>query len=264
MALSSVKPKKELGQHFLKDKHIAHEIVAALTFHKEYKSVLEIGPGTGVLTEILVPLSKSNNFDFSVIDIDRESVDFLKEKGYLNEEQIILGDFLKMDLNTDFPEPFGIIGNFPYNISSQIFFTVLDYREKVNEVVCMIQKEVAERIASEPGRKANGILSIFLQAFYEIEYLFTVPPHVFIPPPKVNSAVIRLRRNSRTDLGCDEKLFRNIVKTGFNQRRKMLRNALKPLNIPEEILNDKFFDLRAEQLDVEDFIALTNRLSDKV
>jgi 16S rRNA (adenine1518-N6/adenine1519-N6)-dimethyltransferase len=169
-----------------------------------------------------------------------------------------------MDLNTDFPEPFGIIGNFPYNISSQIFFTVLDYREKVNEVVCMIQKEVAERIASEPGRKANGILSIFLQAFYEIEYLFTVPPHVFIPPPKVNSAVIRLRRNSRTDLGCDEKLFRNIVKTGFNQRRKMLRNALKPLNIPEEILNDKFFDLRAEQLDVEDFIALTNRLSDKV
>ncbi|MBQ1647863.1 MAG: ribosomal RNA small subunit methyltransferase A [Bacteroidales bacterium] len=216
-----------------------------------------------------------------VVEIDKESVVYLKKHFPALGDGLIEGDFLKMDLSGLFPGPFSIIGNFPYNISSQIFFKILDNRDLVPEVVCMIQKEVAERIAEKPGTKTYGILSVFLQAWYDIEYLFTVGPGAFNPPPKVQSAVIRLTRNSRTSLGCDEKLFRTVVKTAFGQRRKTLRNSLKPIlankqsrlcNPSEQspdchpersegsITSDPIFDLRPERLSVEDFIALTLRL----
>ena len=204
-----------------------------------------------------------------VVEIDKESVEYLKKHYPSLGDGLIEGDFLKMDLSSLFPGQFSIIGNFPYNISSQIFFKILDCRDLVPEVVCMIQKEVAERIAEKPGTKTYGILSVFLQAWYDIEYLFTVGPGAFNPPPKVQSAVIRLTRNSRTSLGCDEKLFRTVVKTAFGQRRKTLRNSLKPLirqaQGPQgqdsasspDISANPVFDLRPERLSVEDFIALT-------
>lgn len=243
-----VRPKKHLGQHFLKDKNIAAKIVEAL--QSTELPVLEIGPGTGVLTELLI----KKNFPYSVIEIDKESIEYLhKTYPALN---IIEGDFLQYPIHEDIV----IIGNFPYNISSQIFFHVLDNRNKVKEVVCMIQKEVADRIASKHGNKTYGILSVLLQAYYDIDYLFKVPPGVFHPPPKVKSAVIRLRRNNVAALSCDEALFKKIIKQGFQNRRKTLRNALKNLNLPGLVYALPVMDKRAEQLSVNDFVVLTQAI----
>src|SRR4030042_1776890 len=217
-----IKPKKNLGQHFLKDREIAARIAGTLT-GSGYDSVLEIGPGTGILTGYLI----ERHFpDFRVIEIDNESVYYLK-RDFPGLKNIIRGDFLVMDIDEYFHDKLAIIGNFPYNISSQILFKVLDHKDKIIEVCGMLQKEVAERICSSPGSRTYGIMSVLLQAFYITEYLFTVPEHVFSPPPKVKSGVIRLRRNQVTSLGCDESLFLRVVKSSFNQRRKTLRNSVK-------------------------------------
>ena len=255
--MSSVRPKKHLGQHFLKDLNIAKSIADGLTGHGGHDKVVEIGPGTGVLTQFLL----QNKQETSVIEIDRESVAYLKQHYPQLDGRIIEGDFLRLNMEERFPGKFGVVGNFPYNISSQIFFKILDLKQQVPEVVCMIQKEVADRLISAPGNKAYGILSVFLQAYYELEYLFTVPPNVFNPPPKVNSAVIRLKRNKREALDCDEVLFRRVVKAGFQMRRKTLRNALKPINLPEELSGEKVLDLRAETLSVDQYVELTNLIS---
>jgi 16S rRNA (adenine1518-N6/adenine1519-N6)-dimethyltransferase len=249
-----VRPKKSLGQHFLKDQNIAEKIVESLDLSSGENLVLEIGPGTGVLTQFLI---KKENVNLFLSEIDRESIDYLKKNYPSVKEKILEGDFLKMDLESKFKGDIRIIGNFPYNISSQIFFKVLDYRNQVSQVVCMLQKEVADRLAAAHGNKTYGILSVLLQAYYDIEYLFKVPPGVFFPPPKVMSAVIRLKRNNRTQLGCDEVLFKKLVKQGFNNRRKTLRNALKSLNLPAQFLSHPLLDKRAEQLAVSDFISLT-------
>ncbi len=249
-----VRPKKFLGQHFLKDQNIAQKIVDALTLPESKSFVLEIGPGTGVLTQYLV---KRQNVDLHLVEIDRESVAYLKDHFPNLTSKISEGDFLKMDLKDLTERDIHIIGNFPYNISSQIFFSVLKHRSQVKQVVCMLQKEVADRIAEKQGSKTYGILSVLLQAYYNIGYLFKVPPGVFHPPPKVMSAVIRLTRNEREHLPCDEALFQKVVKQGFQNRRKTLRNALKPLNLPAPIIALTQLDLRAEQLGVEEFIALT-------
>lgn len=250
-----VTPKKSLGQHFLKDDSIAQDIVECLTLHHHYRKVLEIGAGTGVLTKFLL---NRTDIDFQLVEIDTESVNYLKNVLKVAPQKIIAGDFLALDLAKQFGEsPLGIIGNFPYNISSQIFFQVLAHRQQVQEVVCMLQKEVAERIAAEHSNKTYGILSVLLQAFYTIEYKFTVHEHVFNPPPKVKSAVIRLARNEVQNLPCDEKLFTQIVKAGFNQRRKTLRNALKVLGVPTHLQEHPFLEKRAEQLSVQDFINFT-------
>ena len=252
-----VRPKKHLGQHFLKDKNIALKIVEAL--QSTNIPVLEIGPGTGVLTESLI--KKADNF--SVIEIDKESIEYLHQ--HYPTLKIVEGDFLELEIDG----PLAIIGNFPYNISSQIFFAVLDARKHVKEVVCMIQKEVADRIASKEGNKTYGILSVLLQAYYDIDYLFKVPPGVFNPPPKVNSAVIRLRRNNVAMLSCDEDLFKKVIKQGFQNRRKTLRNALKNLNLPGlpagrqgSIYALPVMDKRAEQLSVNDFVLLTQAIQE--
>lgn len=255
--MSFVRAKKHLGQHFLKDENIAQKIVQSLVHTDRYKKVLEVGPGMGVLTKYLL---EENKFELSVIDIDRESIGYLQKNFPALKDRIISNDFLRFEFENYFgSEPFAVIGNFPYNISSQILFKVLDNRNQVPEVVGMFQKEVAERIAAPPGSKTYGVISVLLQAYYSIEYLFTVNENVFIPPPKVKSAVIRLTRNSAQSLGCDEVLFKNVVKTGFNQRRKTLRNALKSLTAKcaPEILQHPFFDLRAERLSVSDFVELT-------
>lgn len=248
--MTRVIPKKQLGQHFLKDRAIARRIAYSLT-GEGYGNVLEIGPGTGVLTSFLI---ERNFADLSVIEIDNESVHYLKE--HFPGLKIITGDFLMMNLQDHFKEKAAIIGNFPYNISSQIFFKVLNHRDMIVEVTGMLQKEVAERICSEPGSKAYGILSVFLQAFYRCEYLFTVPPTVFAPPPKVSSGVIRLVRNNVVSLGCDEKLFYRVVKACFNQRRKTLRNSVRSAF---DLVRDDYpdFGLRPEQLSVAQFIDLT-------
>ena len=270
-----VRAKKALGQHFLTDQSVAKRIVGALkgsaaeangkgiasgvTGEKTDSAggrdkVLEIGPGMGVLSQYLL---EREDIDLVMIEIDGESVDYLVSHFDKAEGRIIQGDYLKLDVGKLFDGPYRVIGNFPYNISSQIFFKILEDKDRVPEVVCMIQKEVAERIAEKPGSKTYGILSVLLQAWYDIEYVLTVGPGAFVPPPKVHSAVIRLTRNSRTSLGCDEKLFKTVVKAAFNQRRKTLRNALKPL-IPEGLdTSDAIFDLRAERLSVEDFVSLT-------
>lgn len=267
-----VRPKKALGQHFLTDLSVAQKIAEALEtgISEETLPTLEIGPGMGVLSQYLL---EREDIDLRMIEIDRESVDYLLVHFPKAAGRVIEGDFLKMDLKYFFPGTFAVIGNFPYNISSQIFFRIIDHKDNIPQVVCMIQKEVAERIAEKPGSKTYGILSVLLQAWYDIEYLFTVGEGAFNPPPKVKSAVIRLRRNSRTDLGCDEKIFKNIVKTSFNQRRKTLRNSLKPLVAEKAareswnseqttaFLSDPVFDLRPERLGVEDFVALTLKLS---
>lgn len=249
-----VRPKKFLGQHFLKDQNIASKIVEALTLKDKSNFVIEIGPGTGVLTQFLV---KRKEVDLRLAEIDRESVAYLKEHYPSHANKIIEGDFLELDLTQLTSEDIHVIGNFPYNISSQIFFKVLDHRHQVKQVVGMVQKEVADRIAEKEGSKTYGILSVLLQAFYDIEFLFKVPPGVFFPPPKVMSGVIRMTRNHRERLECDEDLFKKVVKQGFQNRRKTLRNALKPLNLPTQILSLSQMDLRAEQLSVEDFISLT-------
>ena len=251
--MQKVRPKKHLGQHFLRDLDAAQQIVNLQSLHRGYQKVLEIGPGMGVLTQYLLQKPDYQTF---VVEIDRESVSYLKEHFPVLEDRIFSEDFLRMNLATLFQnEPFGIIGNLPYNISSQIFFKVLDHKDLVMEIVCMLQKEVAQRIASPPGKKDYGILSVFLQAYYDIEYSFTVYPDAFIPPPKVDSGVIRLKRNKVEKLDCNEKKFFQVVKAGFNQRRKTLRNALKPigLNFEHDLLNK-----RAEQLGVAEFVLLTN------
>jgi 16S rRNA (adenine1518-N6/adenine1519-N6)-dimethyltransferase len=256
--MSLVKAKKHLGQHFLTDKKIAAKIVEGLNHTDQYTKVLEVGPGMGILSDILL---EKENFETYLIDIDRESYQFLQGKYPQLGDRLILGDFLALDLRTIFPEKFAIIGNFPYNISSQILFKVLEHRDNVVEMVGMFQKEVAERCASKSGTKEYGILSVLIQAYYDIDYLFTVKPGTFNPPPKVNSGVIRLSRNNVAELPCDEKLFWRVVKAGFNQRRKTLRNALSG-TIPKEKMDDHtFFDKRAEQLSVADFISLTQHLT---
>ncbi|MCX6216979.1 16S rRNA (adenine(1518)-N(6)/adenine(1519)-N(6))-dimethyltransferase RsmA [Spirosoma sp.] len=266
-----VKPKKELGQHFLKDLSIAQRIAELLTGHAgpdgvPYTKVLEIGPGTGVLTQFLL---QNSQFDTYVIEIDRESVEYLKQYVPALEGRILASDFLNIrpDLlptkQPDNTEPFAVIGNFPYNISTQILFKVLDMRDRVPEVVGMFQREVAQRVASGPGNKDYGILSVLLQAWYDIKYEFTVDPSVFNPPPKVFSGVISLKRNGVTDLGCDVKKFTQVVKHGFSQRRKTLRNALKPLSPSEAALASPLMDKRAEQLGVAEFVALTILMSER-
>lgn len=251
-----VTPKKFLGQHFLKDLNIAQNIADSLEV-TEPTNVLEIGPGMGVLTQFLLANSSIN---LQVVELDRESVQYLNENFPALKGRILSEDFLKLNMNTMFPgESFCVIGNYPYNISSQIFFKVLENRDRIPVCSGMIQKEVAERIASKPNNKAYGILSVLLQAFYDIEYLFTVHEHVFDPPPKVKSAVIRMKRNKVQQLGCDEKLFIQVVKAAFNQRRKMMRNSLSSF-VPKEseLLTDPVFTKRPEQLSVDEFVALTN------
>ncbi|PKP09142.1 MAG: 16S rRNA (adenine(1518)-N(6)/adenine(1519)-N(6))-dimethyltransferase [Bacteroidetes bacterium HGW-Bacteroidetes-4] len=250
--MNSVRAKKHLGQHFLKDQQIAKKIAESLTSNVP-DTVLEIGPGMGVLTQFLL---QNQRFETSVVEIDTESVIYLQKHFPQLEGRIITGDFLKMNLANLFDKPFAIIGNFPYNISSQILFKIIEHRDKVPEMVGMFQKEVAERVASKHGNKTYGILSVLLQAFYTIEYLFTVHENVFDPPPKVKSGVIRITRNSTTNLPCNEALFFRIVKTGFNQRRKTLSNSLKSilLNLKPE---DEIFRKRPEQLNVQEFIELT-------
>ncbi len=256
--MSLVKAKKHLGQHFLTDKNIAEKIVNSLKSTDQYKDVLEVGPGMGILSDFLL---RKDHPQAHLIDIDTESFNFLKKKYPLLGERLINGDFLELDFKSVFSGKLGIIGNFPYNISSQILFKVLDNRDQVIELVGMFQKEVAERCAEKPGSKEYGILSVFLQAFYKVEYLFSVKPGVFNPPPKVTSAVIRLTRNEVQNLDCDEKLFWQVVKAGFNQRRKTLRNALSSLASKDSMPDDPLLELRAERLSVNDFVRLTNLVS---
>ena len=249
-----VKPKKHLGQHFLRDENIARKIVDSLT--GKTSVVAEVGPGTGILSKYLLADPSIRPYFF---EIDRESVEYLKNVYPAMGEHLIECDFLGQDLSF-IPEPFTVIGNFPYNISTQILFKVLDYRNQVPEVVGMFQKEVAERIASPPGSKRYGILSVLLQAYYSIEYLFTVNETVFFPPPRVKSAVIRLIRNDVANLDCNEEQFFKVVKTAFNQRRKTLRNALKPLGLKESADINALLSRRAEQLSVAEFVILTRSL----
>lgn len=277
-----VRAKKHLGQHFLNDEHIARKITESITLPCD--GLLEVGPGTGVLTkyllELLSPQTQTDSpsivgkgtetsgdvqpvvqlKNFLTLDVDRDSIAYLKETYPKHAPLFREADFLKFNPTEFFPGSFTVIGNFPYNISSMIFFKVLDHVNNIPEVVCMLQKEVAERIAAPPGSKTYGILSVLLQAWYDIEYLFTVEPHMFIPPPKVRSAVIRLKRNTSTELGCDPALFKMVVKTAFNQRRKTLRNALKSLNLTPSIEMEELLDKRAERLSVADFVFITRNL----
>lgn len=245
-----VKPKKHLGQHFLNDQNIASKIVDSLSY-KPYDLVLEVGPGMGVLTQFLL----QKQVKVYVAEIDKESVDYLKIN-YPQLENNIVGDFLKLEFEELFSDNFAVIGNFPYNISSQIVFKILENKHAIPEMVGMFQKEVAERIAAQKGNKIYGILSVLTQAYYNVDYLFTVHENVFTPPPKVKSAVIRLKRYRDKIEGIDDKFFFKLVKAGFNQRRKTLKNALKVLNIPQHLEPHEFLNLRAEQLSVEDFLHL--------
>ena len=280
--MEQVRAKKQLGQHFLTDESIAKRIAGSLTGRS--RCLIEIGPGMGVLTKYLIG---DERYCFAAVELDRESVDYLAV--HYPELRVIEGDFLRLDLkslfsgdnvmnrqlrpavgpnattqqlNNSTTQQISIIGNFPYNISSQILFRVFENRDMVPEVVGMFQKEVAERVAAGPGSKTYGILSVLLSAFYDIEYLFTVSEHVFNPPPKVKSAVIRLKRNEVQKLDCDEKLFLQVVKTAFNQRRKTLRNALKPLDCPLDGIETELLAKRAEQLSVEDFVGITRTLGE--
>ena len=252
--MKKVRAKKHLGQHFLKDLSIARAIADGLS-GDGYGDVVEVGPGMGVLTQYLLP----KDFTTHVIELDRESVTYLQAEYPQLSQRIYSTDFLQLDLKTITENSFALIGNFPYNISSQILFKALDYKDQIPEVVGMFQKEVAERIASGPGSKKYGIISVLLQAYYNIEYLFTVNEDVFDPPPKVKSGVIRLRRNDKKKLGCNEKLFKQVVKQSFSQRRKTLRNSLKPIT-GKSGFEDPLLKLRAERLSVEDFVYLTNQL----
>ncbi|MEM9143119.1 MAG: 16S rRNA (adenine(1518)-N(6)/adenine(1519)-N(6))-dimethyltransferase RsmA [Bacteroidota bacterium] len=261
-----VNPKKHLGQHFLKDEDIAHKIAETLSL-KSYSRVLEIGSGTGVLTQYLL----KRGMDLVAMDLDRESIAYLTHSFPLEHPElfddpislkIVEADFLACDLYQLFGNrPFAITGNFPYNISTQIVFRLLEYRAQVPEFSGMFQKEVAQRICEQSGSKAYGILSVLVQAYYDAEYLFTVPPQVFDPPPKVQSGVLRLVRKPNFHLDCDEALFQKVVKMAFNQRRKTLRNSLKPLALSPILKEDAIFDLRPEQLTVAHFIALTKRIA---
>lgn len=250
--MNYIKPKKHLGQHFLTDNSIAERIVNCLSDSND--PVLEIGPGKGVLTDFLI--KKKNVF---LIELDKECIEFLINRYTEIKDQIFYEDFLRFDLTKINQERLAIIGNFPYNISSQIFFKVLDHKNIVTEVVCMLQKEVAQRIVSPPGNKDYGILSVLLQAYYNIEYMFSVKPGSFNPPPKVNSGVIKLKRNKNIELGCNEKLFKQIVKLSFNQRRKTLRNSLGTFG--KENFTDDIFQKRPEQLHYTEFINITNLIA---
>jgi len=258
--MATVRAKKNLGQHFLKDKDIAQKIVNSLQT-PDVKKVLEIGPGMGVLTQFLL---QNSSFETSVVEIDRESVEYLNQHFPELKDRIISDDFLRLNLHKHFTEPFAIIGNFPYNISSQIFFKVLEYKDQIPEVVGMLQKEVAERLAAGPGTKAYGILSVFLQAYYNIEYLFTVDEDQFIPPPKVKGGVIRVTRNQTKNLNCDEKLFKSIVKMAFNQRRKTMRNSLKTMINNDELKANPIFDKRPEQMSVGEFEYIVRMVGEKM
>ncbi|TSJ43570.1 16S rRNA (adenine(1518)-N(6)/adenine(1519)-N(6))-dimethyltransferase RsmA [Mucilaginibacter corticis] len=257
--MTLVRAKKHLGQHFLTDKNIATKIVDSLHPENRYQQVLEVGPGMGILSDVL--LERTDVYEVSLIDIDTESYEFLQKKYPKLGSKLINADFLELDFAVRFTGPMAIIGNFPYNISSQILFKVLDNRQQVVEVVGMFQKEVAERCAAKAGSKEYGILSVFLQAYYKVEYLFTVKAGVFNPPPKVLSAVIRLTRNEVAQLDCDEKLFWQVVKAGFNQRRKTLRNALSSLINKEKMGEEPLLELRAERLTVADFVKITQLIS---
>ena len=250
-----VKPKKFLGQHFLKDLQVAQNIADTVDACPDLP-ILEVGPGMGVLTQFLLKKERP----VTVVELDYESVAYLNDAYPNLKDRIIEADFLKMDLQKGFDgKPFVLTGNYPYNISSQIFFKMLDNKELIPCCTGMIQKEVAERMAAGPGSKTYGILSVLMQAWYQVDYLFTVHEHVFNPPPKVKSAVIRMTRNTTTDLGCDEKLFKQIVKTTFNQRRKTLRNSIKPILGKEcPLTEDPLFNRRPEQLSVQEFVELTN------
>lgn len=251
--MTPVRAKKYLGQHFLKDTEIARRVSESLPL-RQSTDVLEVGPGMGVLTQYLL---KNPLIHLTAVEIDVESVDYLHK--HYPQLNVISDDFLSMDLDALYDQPFCIIGNFPYNISSQILFKALEHKDKVQCIAGMFQKEVGERIVSPPGKKSYGILSVLLQAYYHAEYLFTVSEEVFSPPPKVKSAVVRFVRNEVKSLPCDETLFRTVVKTAFNQRRKMLRNSLKSLvGRDDERLADAIFDKRPEQLGVADFIYLTD------
>jgi 16S rRNA (adenine1518-N6/adenine1519-N6)-dimethyltransferase len=244
--MQKVTPKKALGQHFLNDETVAENIVKSISVNNS--NILEIGPGMGVLTQFLL---QQKNKNFKVVEIDPESVVYLQKK--YPSLQIISGDFLKLNLSEYYDDTLTVIGNFPYNISSQILFKVLENKEKVTELVGMFQKEVAERVASKPGKKMYGILSVLLQAWYDIEYLFTVDENLFTPPPQVKSGVIRMVRNPNKKLRCDETLFKNVVKTAFNQRRKTLRNSLKSFSFTEGYKDNPIFSRRPEQLSVGEF-----------
>ncbi|MDJ0645312.1 MAG: 16S rRNA (adenine(1518)-N(6)/adenine(1519)-N(6))-dimethyltransferase RsmA [Flavobacteriaceae bacterium] len=256
----SVRAKKHLGQHFLQDENIAKKIADSLTGNS-YDQVLEIGPGMGVLTKYLL----ERDFTTYVIEIDTESVAYLKAHYRNLADRIISEDFLKIDFDGHFGDrPIAIIGNFPYNISSQIVFKTLENRHRIPEFAGMFQKEVAQRITEKPGSKTYGILSVLTQAFYEADYLFTVSPSVFNPPPKVDSGVIRLTRKANYTLPVDEGLFFKVVKTAFNQRRKMLRGSLKSFKLSEKLREDTIFAQRPEQLSVQDFISLTQKIANDV
>lgn len=255
-----VKPKKNLGQHFLNDEHIAAEIAATINTDNLPENarcygdlpILEIGPGMGVLSKYLL----DTNREVTAVELDAESVSFLAK--VFPRLKVVEADFLRLNLDSIYPGKFALIGNYPYNISSQIFFKVLDNIDRIPVVAGMLQKEVAERICSRPGSKVYGILSVLLQAWYDCEYLFNVEPHVFTPPPKVMSGVLRLTRNSRTELGCDPVFFKKVVKTAFGQRRKTLRNSLASMIQPgSPALNSRFMSERPERLSVDDFIELT-------
>ncbi|MFZ5554675.1 MAG: 16S rRNA (adenine(1518)-N(6)/adenine(1519)-N(6))-dimethyltransferase RsmA [Bacteroidota bacterium] len=254
--MSSIRPKKHLGQHFLTDMNIARKVAEALTGFGGYKKVLEVGPGTGALTRYLL---ERKEFEISVMEVDEESVEYLHKNFSQLGNRIYFKDFLHTDIATLMNEKFAVAGNFPYNISSQIVFKILENRNQVPEMTGMFQKEVAERLAEKPGTKTYGITSVLTQAFYNVEYLFTVNENVFNPPPKVKSAVIRLQRNDVQHLDCDEKLFVQVVKTCFNQRRKMIRNSIKALNTNN--IDHPLFTKRPEQLGVEEFISLTKAIT---
>lgn len=256
--MQHVKAKKHLGQHFLKNDGICKDIADALLIHGGYDHVLEIGPGMGALTKYLLDRKE---FTTSVVEIDEESVAYLQKHYPVLQDRIYSEDFLRMNLSARFPKPLAIAGNFPYNISSQIVFKILDFKDHVPEMVGMFQREVAMRFASGPGNKDYGIISVLAQAYYNIEYLFTVHENEFIPPPKVKSGVIRMTRKFGHELGCDESMFKAVVKTSFNQRRKTLRNSLKPLAKGQLDMSSTLFDKRPEQLGVKEFVELTKLFS---
>ena len=263
---SAVRAKKHLGQHFLKDQEVARKIAETLLLNG-YDNVIEIGPGTGVLTQYLL----EQDINLLALDLDRESIEYLKTDFEINHLKLLQrkksfevrnADFLKEDLSALFNgAPFGITGNFPYNISTQIVFKMLEYKDRIPEFTGMFQKEVAQRICEKEGSKAYGILSVLVQAFYEAEYLFTVHPEVFNPPPKVQSGVLRLTRKDNLTIDCSETLLKTVVKAAFNQRRKTLRNSLKTLQLSENLTKDTIFDKRPEQISVADFITLTKKIA---
>jgi 16S rRNA (adenine1518-N6/adenine1519-N6)-dimethyltransferase len=250
--------KKHLGQHFLNDKNAAQRIVEALQTDLGFKQVLEVGPGMGVLSDFLL---QENAYETFLIDVDEESIAYLADKYPTLGDRLIYGDFLALDFSKHFVDKIAVIGNFPYNISSQILFKILEERQRVIQMVGMFQKEVAERCVAKPGSKEYGILSVFLQAYYDVEYLFTVKAGAFNPPPKVLSGVMRMTRNKVEQLNCDEKVFWRVVKAGFNQRRKTLRNALSAVIPKDRMSNNPLYELRAERLSVADFVTLTNEIT---